>query len=114
MLTTTFSPGMQWTVCGRVYPVRPVARRAAAVPAEVVQLVADVRHRGLVQNPAVLGVDNGEEVRSLDTRALVEAGEVEELLGRRRHGFMRRAVERSRGAVIVHGSSFDERLSQLS
>ena len=43
--------------------IRPVARRAAAIPAEVVQLVADVGHRRLVDDPAVLGIDHGEEVR---------------------------------------------------
>ena len=61
--------------------VRPVAGRAAAVPAEVMQLVADVRHRRLVDDPAVLGVDDGEEVRLVHAGALVQAGEIEELLG---------------------------------
>ena len=65
--------------------VGPVAGRAAAVPAEVVELVADVRHRQLVHDPAVLGVDDGEEVRRVDAGALVQAGEVEELLRRRAH-----------------------------
>ena len=36
----------------QVRAVGPVARRAAAVPAEVMQLVADVRHRRLVDDPA--------------------------------------------------------------
>ena len=47
------------------------------------QLVADVRHRRLVHDPAVLGVDDGEEVRLVHAGALVQAGEVEELLRRR-------------------------------
>src|SRR5687767_6335396 len=94
--------------------VRAVTGRATAVPPAMVQLVADVRHRRLVQDPPGFGVDDGEEVRSLDPRAFVEAGEVEELLLRRLEGLLRRAVERSWGAVTVHGSSFDERLSQLS
>jgi hypothetical protein len=61
--------------------IRAVTRRAAAVPAEVVQLIANVRHRRLVDDPAVLGVDNGEKVRGAYARALVQAGEVEKLLG---------------------------------
>ena len=60
--------------------VGPVAGRAAAVPAEVVQLVADVGHRRLVHDPAVLGIDHRQEVRPLHRRALVQAGEVQELL----------------------------------
>ena len=42
----------------------------------------DVRHRRLVDDPSVLGVDDGEEVGCADTRSFVQAGEVEELLGR--------------------------------
>ena len=60
----------------------PWQAELAAVPAEVVELVADVRHRRLVDDPAVVGVDDGEEVRRVDAGALVQAGEVEELLGR--------------------------------
>ncbi len=45
------------------------------------QLVADVGHRRLVDDPAVLGVDDGEEVGLVDAGALVQAGEIEELLG---------------------------------
>ena len=45
------------------------------------QLVADVRHRRLVHDPAVLGIDDGEEVRLVHAGALVQAGEIEELLG---------------------------------
>ena len=63
--------------------VGTVAGRRAAVPAEVVQLVADVRHRRLVHDPSLLGVHDGEKVGRLDARAFVEAGEVEELLRRR-------------------------------
>ena len=69
--------------------IRAVAGRAAAVPAEVVELVADVRHRRLVDDPSVLGVDDGEEVRRLDAGALVQAGDVEELLRRRLERFLR-------------------------
>ena len=61
--------------------IRPVTRRAAAIPAEVMQLVADVGHRRLVDDAAVLGIDDGEEVGLVDAGALVQAGEVEELLG---------------------------------
>ena len=66
----------------QVRAIRPVARRAAAVPAEVMQLVADVRHRRLVDDPAVLGIDHGEEVGRAHPGALVQAGQVEELLRR--------------------------------
>ena len=62
--------------------VRPVAGRAAAVPAEVVQLVAHVGHRRLMHDAAVLGVDHSEEVRPLDAGALVQACEIKEILGR--------------------------------
>jgi hypothetical protein len=61
--------------------VRAVAGGAAAVPAEVVQLVADVRHRRLVDDPAILGVDDGEEVRLVQAGALVQAGDIQDLLG---------------------------------
>jgi hypothetical protein len=44
------------------------------------QLVADVGHRRLVHDPAVFDIDDGEEVRPLHARALVQAGEIEELL----------------------------------
>jgi hypothetical protein len=47
----------------------------------MVELVADVRHRQLVDDLAILGVDDGEEVGCLDTGALVQTGEIEELLG---------------------------------
>ena len=66
----------------------------------MVELVADVRHRQLVDDPALLGVDDGEEVGRLDAGALVQAGEVEELLGRRLHRLLRGAVER-RGLVVM-------------
>ena len=58
---------------------------------------------------AVLGVDDGEEVGRLDAGALVQAREVEELLRRRLHRLLRRAVEGS-GLVVfrVHVSSFQE------
>ena len=91
----------------QVRAIGPVAGGAAAVPAEVVQLVADVRHRRLVDDPAVLGVDDGEEVGRVDAGALVQAGEVEELLRRRLQRLGRRGVERLRLVVMVlHGSSF--------
>ena len=61
-------------------PVRAVAGRAAAVPAEVVQLVAEVGHRRLVDDPAVLSIHDGEEIRLLHAGARVQAGEIEELL----------------------------------
>ena len=65
----------------------------------MVELVAGRRHRQLVDDAAVLGVDDGEEVRRVDTCALVQAGEVEELFGRRLHRLLRRAVEGRSGAV---------------
>ena len=65
--------------------IGPVAGRGAAVPAEVVQLVPDVRHRRLVDDASLLGVDDGEKVRRLDTGALAQAGEVEVLLLWRMH-----------------------------
>ena len=90
----------------QVRAVGPVAGGRAAIPAEVVQLVADVRHRQLVDDPALLRVDDGEEVRLGDARALVQAGEVEELLLRRRHRVLWRAVERRGSLVFVlHGVS---------
>jgi hypothetical protein len=77
----------------QVRAVGAVAGRRAAVPAEVVELVADVRHRQLVDDLAALGVDDGEEVGLLDAGALVEARQVEELLLRRLHRLLRRTVE---------------------
>jgi hypothetical protein len=59
-----------------------MAGRAAAVPAEVVELVADVRHRRLVDDSSIFGVHDGEEVWCAYARSFVEAGEVEELLAR--------------------------------
>jgi hypothetical protein len=86
--------------------IRAVTRRRAAVPAEVVQLVADVRQRHLVDHAPLLGVDDREEVGLLDTGALVQRGEVEELLLRRLHGLLRRAVEARRPFVsLMHSRS---------
>jgi hypothetical protein len=48
----------------------------------VVQLVADVGHRRLVDDPAVLSIRDGEEIRLLHAGARVQAGEIEELLRR--------------------------------
>ena len=78
-------PGRAEARNDQVGAVGPVAGRRAAVPAEVVQLVADVRHRQLVDDPALFSIDDGEEVRRLDARALVQAREVEEVLRRRLH-----------------------------
>jgi hypothetical protein len=55
----------------QVRAIGAVAGRRAAVPAEVVQLVADVRHGRLVDHAAPFGVDDCEEVRLLDARPLV-------------------------------------------
>ena len=82
----------------QVRAVGPATGRAAAVPAEVVELVADVRHRGLVDDLAVeagfgIGVDHRNEVRSLDAGAPVQAGEVEELLRRGSLRLGRRCVK---------------------
>jgi hypothetical protein len=103
-----FDPGSAWVVgdVDDVDPRRPeaghdqmravgaVARRRAAVPAEMMELVARVWHRQFVDDPAPVGLDDREEVRRVDAGALVQAGEIEELLGRRLHRLLRRAVER--------------------
>ena len=61
----------------------------------------------LVDDPSLLGVDDGEEVGRLDARAFVQAGEVEELLRRRLQRLLGRAVERGGLVVLrVHGCSF--------
>jgi hypothetical protein len=85
----------------QVGAVGPVARRAAAVPAVVMQFVADVRHRRLVHDPAVFGIDNGDEVGGVHTCPLVQAGEVQELFGRRLHRLLRRAMEGRRPDLVV-------------
>ena len=71
----------------QVRAVGAMAGRAAAVPAEVVELVADVRHRGLVDDlPVPVGVaidvDHRDEVGALHAGAPVQASEVEEPLRR--------------------------------
>ena len=84
-----------------------MAGGGAAVPAEVVQLVADVRHRQLVDDPALVGVDDGEEVGRLDAGALVQADEIQEFLLRGVHRLLRRVVEGCWLDVsLVHGDSF--------
>ena len=86
-----------------VRPVGPVTGGRAPVPPEVVKLVADVRHRQLVDDPTLLGVDDGEKVRRFDPCALAQAGEVEELLLWRLHRLLRRPVERRRLVMLfVH------------
>jgi hypothetical protein len=40
------------------------------------QLIADVRHGRLVNDPPVFGVDDGEEVGRLDAAPYVHAGEI--------------------------------------
>ena len=87
--------------------IRPVTRRAAAVPAEVMELVADVRHRRLIDDPALFGVDHGEEVGCLDACAPVQASEVEQLLRRCLQRLLRRSVER-RGAALLVGLAHRE------
>jgi hypothetical protein len=73
----------------------------------VVQLVADGRHWRLVHDPALLGVDYGEEVGCFDPGALVQAGEIEELFRRRLHRLLRRAMEGGWLLVFrVHLNSF--------
>ena len=47
------------------------------------QLVADVGHRQLVHDPALLGIDHGQEVRPVHGSALVQASQIEKLLRRR-------------------------------
>ena len=61
-----------------------------------------------MDDAAVLGVDDGEEVGCVHAGALVQAGEVEELLGRRLHRLLRGAVERSGLVVSVHDDSFQD------
>jgi hypothetical protein len=80
----------------------------------VVQLVADVRHRRLVEDPTMFGVDDGEEIGLFDPGALVQAGEVEELLRRRLLGLLWGAVERRAGAVCVHHDLLGIRLSRVT
>jgi hypothetical protein len=91
----------------QVRAIGPVTRGRAAVPAEVVELVTDVGHRQLVDDPAFLGVDDSEEVGRVDTGALMKAGEVEEFLGRGLHRLCGRAVERRRFFWSgMHNASF--------
>jgi hypothetical protein len=83
-----------------------VTRRGARVPAEVVQLVADVGHVGPTHDLPVLrrgrlDVDDCDEVGALDTRALVQAGYVNEALGRLTRGDLRCRVARSDVLVAV-------------
>ena len=84
--------------------IRPVAGRAAAVPAEVVEFVAGVRHRRLMNDPSLLGVDDGEEIRRVHACALVQAGDVEELLGGGLHRLLRGGKKGSRdlGWRVIH------------
>jgi hypothetical protein len=77
-----------------------VAGRGATVPAEVVELVAGIRHRQLVDDPAVLRVDDGEEVGLLHASSLAQTYEVEELLRGRLQRLLRRRVKRS--GFLVH------------
>src|ERR687896_532420 len=87
--------------------IGPVAGRGAPVPAVVVELVADVGHRQLVDDPALLRVDDGEEIWCFDTGPLVEAREIEELLRGRLHGLLRRGVEGCGSRVVTgHGAPF--------
>src|SRR5947208_1348787 len=65
------------------------------------QLVAHVGHRRLVDDPAVLGIDDREEVGLVDAGALVQAGEIQELLGPGVTRGLRRLVERVGAAVLV-------------
>jgi hypothetical protein len=44
------------------------------------ELVADVRHRRLVDDPSVLSVDHGEIVGGAHASPLVQASQVEKLL----------------------------------
>ncbi len=78
-----------------------MAGGATAVPAEVVELVAYVRHRQLVHDPSFACVDDRQEVRRLDARAFMQAGEIEELLRRPLERLLGRGVERW-GAVRMH------------
>ena len=86
----------------QVRAVGAVAGRRAAVPAEVVELVADVRHRQLVHDSAVLGVDHGEEIRLVDAGPLVQAGEIQVFLRRSLHRLLWCVVERR--TVVGHGT----------
>src|SRR5262245_19930535 len=87
----------------------------AAVPPEVVDLVADVRQLELVDDAALLRVGDGQEVGRVHTGALAEAGDVEELLGRSLHRLLRRAVEGSgRVVVCVHLCSFQPSSGAIS
>jgi hypothetical protein len=93
----------------QVRAVGPVAGRAAAVPAEVVELVADTRHRRLVNDLAVaaavgIGADHRDEVRLVDAGALVQTGQIEEPLARRLERLDGRGVEGPRALVAGVGA----------
>ena len=92
----------------QVRAVRSVAGRAAAVPAEVVELVPGAGHWRLVDDLAVgirvgIGVHHGDEVGLVHARALMEAGEVEEAFGRRLGRLRGRGVEGAGLICVGHG-----------
>jgi hypothetical protein len=81
-----------------------MARGRAGVPAEVVQLVADVGHIGAPDDLTVargsgVDIDNRDEVGPVDAGALVERRHVDELLGRLLTGNLRGRV--ARPAVLI-------------
>src|SRR5687767_14757740 len=72
--------------------------RAAGVPAEMMQLVADIRHAGLADLPAV-ALRRGIDVHDADgvgcaTLLRVDERHIGELFGGRLHRHLRRWIER--------------------
>ena len=97
----------------QVRAVRSVAGRAAAVPAEVVELVPGAGHRRLVDDLAVgirigVGVHHGDEVGLVHAGALMEAGEVEEALRWRLGRLRGRRVEGAGLICFGHGRLMDQ------
>src|SRR5690606_16863686 len=81
---------------------------AAGVPTRVVQLVADVRHVGAVDDLAVgarlrVDVDGGQVVRLVHACADAQGGGVEDLLPVARHGGARSGGAGSAGVECVVG-----------
>jgi hypothetical protein len=87
-----------------VVPAARAERAGAGVPAEVVQLVAEIGQLGEADHGAVAGrgrvdVDHGDRVRLVGRAG--EGGHVRELLGRRGRRVPGRAVERRVGVMLA-------------
>src|SRR5258705_325922 len=79
-----------------------MARGAAAVPPEVMELIPDVRHRRLADDSSLPGIDHGEEVGCPYSRAFVQTGEVEKFLSRR---VLLPKLRRALGPDLLRGRS---------